>query len=80
MISCFDWVNLKILRFRNFADTYVPTELIKSLTIDQGISAQGNVLEKVHATNLLGRRNGRSEIRVLPVDRSRQAFFGREKA
>ena len=50
-------------RIRNRTDTYIRTKLIKSLTINQGISARGNILEVVHSADLIGHRTGYS----LPV-------------
>lgn len=65
-----DWT----LRIRNLPDTYIPVKLIKSLTINQGISARGIVLEEVHSADLGCGGNGRSEVRLLPVDGPVQAF------
>ena len=50
-------------RIRNRNDTYIRTKLIKSLTINQGISTRRNVLEEVHPADLIGYRTGLS----LPV-------------
>ena len=50
-------------RIRNRTDTYIRTKLIKSLTINQGISARRNILEVVHSADLIGYRTGFS----LPV-------------
>ena len=47
--------------------------LVEGLAGHDLITARGYVLEEVHTPNLIGSRDGGSEVRIPPVDRTLQA-------
>ena len=58
----------------SLADHDVLSVLIEGLSGHDLVAARGNVLEEVHPADLGCGGNGRSEVRILPVDGPVQAF------